>query len=363
MDTSKKSDQLLLDFKSFINKYYDWYEIDGNNHKIIEHIGLWAIRSPKFNGKEPGWHIDRGLLIYGNFGSGKDELFRMLNNYLNYLKSPYRFSSKIVWEYAKEFMAKEVGYKCFDGEGKGNRYYEELCLTDESTGYPTREVVQSYGNKILIGAEIIHATYNAFKFHGYQAHFSTNVDEETIKEIYGGRIHSRLREMCNFVRYNCKDRRVASEVPTIMKNKNQPIGPPQPAELSPEVEREGKEIIENGYRHFIETGELPFLASVLYTSMVAFGVQVCTEEEMRGFMEEVSSSYQGEPSLIRKTASERERNRDAYIWEAARKIALKVYYVKMKVNGANSIFGEVNVKFAIDSKQRHGEVDLNKAVS
>lgn len=340
MDTPIKTEPLILDFQSFIRKYFDWYEIDGFNTKTIHKLGLYANRDKKFNGMESSWHIDRSILLYGNPGTGKDELFRLLNQYYKYLRSPYVFSHKVVWKFAEPFATKDIGYKCFSEEGLGNRYYEELALTDENTGLPTREMVQNFGNKILIGAELVHLCYNSWKHEGWMAHFSTNIrKEDDLRDIYGERIFSRLKEMCNFMPLIGKDRRSEVE-PVFIKNRNQAPGPPPPPELSRDEVMENKKVLELAYNFFLVNDDLPEGAALLYDCMVAYGVKICEDEKMRGIMEEVAPRYLGEGLTSRATASDKEKNKSRYVWEKSREIALLGYYELLKEKGCTSIFEE-----------------------
>lgn len=357
--TKKETD--ILDFVSFIKKYFNWYEIDGFNLKTLQNLSLYANRDKKFNGIEQGWHIDRGLLIWGNPGTGKDELFRLLNQYYTYLNSPYHFTHRIVWEYGGKFQDKENGgYKCFSEEGKGNRYYEELCMLDAATSYPTREVVTHFGTKILIGAELIHVCHNAFKNYGVQSHFSTNVEDPGLQNFYGEMSYSRLKYMCNFMKFVGKDRRKEQD-PVFISNINQPPPPPPPRELSRNIEMENRQILEDAYQHFLKHNQLPDNSALLYDSMVAYGVKVAEDEEMREIMEVVEPRYKGEGMGARMTASERERVKSAYVWRNSREIALLNYYNLLKVNGAESIFNIISI--VAPGEEKVGEKSIGELLT
>lgn len=341
MDTLIKKQPDILDFPSFIKEFFDWYVIDDENRRTIQNLSLWANRNPKFNGIEPGWHIDRGLLVMGNPGAGKDELLRLLNQYLKFLGSQYIYSHRIVWEFAADFQNKERGgYGCFSGEGKGNRHYEELALTDPATNYPTREVVNHFGTKVLIGAELIHITHNAFKNYGFQSHFSTNEPENRLFDFYGERAISRLKYMCNFIKFFGEDRR-ENAIPVFMKNANQPvIRVKNEVEVSRQMDEENTFMLEEGYRNFLESGVMPQYASLTYMLMVAKGVKVCTEEDLQEIKESLAETYVPEISISRKNETEREEEKKLQVQIQSKVTALKIYYNLLKSNGATSIFGE-----------------------
>ena len=320
--------------------FFPSFQIDEKNTEAIRRLGLWADRNEEFNGLEPGWHIDRGLLLSGPVGVGKDETYRMLRQYLEFLKSPYRFKFRVVWEFARPYM--KEGYECFSDEMIGNLYYEELALTDEITGQPTREIVNHFGTKILIGSEIINFRYNIFKNTGYQTHFSTNLNEDQLEKVYGARCLSRLNEMCNIFFLQGKDRRGLID-PKFKKNLNQPPPPVSQVDLAPQVIAENKRILDCGYAHFIETRGFPADIHFYYDALVGFGVQVCTAQELQAYMDESVSDYYGDLMILRKSPEEKEQAKRTFKWKAAREKAVKNYYELLKSQDAKSIFGQVSV--------------------
>lgn len=336
MDTNKKDATEILDFESFIKKYFTSYQLDDHNTKLIRNLGLWAARNEKFNNPDLGWHIDRGVLISGPVGAGKDEIFRLLRKYLSYLHSPYGYGFKVVWEFAEPFQ--ESGYSCFN-EQKGNIYYEELALTDELTGQPTREFVNHFGTKILIGSEIINVRYKVFKETAWQTHFSTNLAEEALEKIYGKRAMSRLYEMCNIMFLTGFDRR-GKIIPDFLSNKNQPK-PPDARETTIEEHFENRDILEAEYKKYCETGLISETAALNYNLLVIYGCKLSTEAEMRLDMELIKRSYS--PPVSMRGIGEREANVKSHVWAEARKLAVVKFYQRLKEGGAESIFREVTV--------------------
>ncbi len=353
MHTDKKTAPEILDFASFIKEYFPAFQIDGNNATVIANLGLWATRNPKFNGKEDGWHIDRGILLFGPVGVGKDELFRLLRSYLSYLRSPYGYGFKVVWEFARPFQ--KDGYECFQ-EDAGNIYYEELGLTDEHTNQPTREFVNHFGTKILIGAEIINLRYKIFKNTAWQTHFSTNLNETQLAETYGSRCMSRLYEMCNIIAVTGKDRR-GQVIPEFKTNKNNP-GVPLAREASVDEKKENIASMEQHYQDFLAGKEPTTNLSLVYVMLVAYGVQVATDEELRMFMEQAAERYAGDdPSLVRKTVRDREEAKRVKIWEVGRRDAVIMFFQRMKAGGRVSIFGETEVRLGLIAEDKRIALD------
>lgn len=339
MDTNKKKEPEFLDFTSFVKKYYPTFIFDEENRKLVSNLGLWATRNEKFNNLEDGWHIDRGLLLIGPFGVGKDEVFKMLKPYLSYLHSPYTFRHKVVWKYAKPYL--DQGFNCFDDDGVGNIYYEELGLTDDKTGYPTREEVNRYGNKILVGSELIIMRYNIFKETAFQSHFSTNLTEDELERVYGARCISRLYEMCNVMIVKGKDRR-GTVAPLFGRNLIVPL-PPRPRDVTVDEHKENKATVDADYQLWYQTGSTNNEMWMLYNLMAAYKVHVATEEELQSYYDDYIQNFSDESGSGRETRQAREDRKKAEAWNFSRKSAVLKYFGKMKEAGAKSIFGEVEV--------------------
>jgi hypothetical protein len=340
MDTTSKTDDLILDFGSFIKKFYPQYLFDGDNTELIKNLNLWANRDEKFNRKGPGWHIDRGILLFGVPGVGKDVIFRLLRRYLAYLRSPYGYQDRIVWEYAEKF--KESGsYNCFNDMRGQNCYYQELARTDEQKAELSlsREMVQHFGNKIIIGVDLINVRYNEFVNYGYQSHFSTNCNDGQLMELYGLRAVDRLKEMCNFMVLpgNSKRGKVA---PQFVKNKN--VSAPPPArETTIDEHKENKAQLEAQYQEFITNGDLPKMPSITYTLLQSYNCMIAGDEEIRTMMDEFADSYEKPDPSFR---GDRVAHRTNYLWVQAKKKAVFNFFESLKLAGAKSIFGIVDVR-------------------
>ena len=118
--------------------------------------------------------------------------------------------------------------------------------------------------------------------------------------------------------------------------------PPAPKEISMDEIAENKALADNTYQKYVNEGVLPDMPWVMYNLLVGLGVSICTEDEMRAHMEEISHFYS--PGITRRSESEREREKAAYVWEHSRKAALGSFYEKMKAGGAKSIFGQVSIE-------------------
>ena len=338
----------ILDFLSFLKKYFPEYEIDGHNLPVIKNLTLWALRDATFNDKGRSWHIDKGICLFGNTGTGKTRLFWLLNKYLNYIKSPYCFAGRVVWEYASEF--EKDGYVCFEGIHKTlrNIYFDELALIEDSD-MPQRELIGHYANKALIGRELIMQVYNKFIETAYQAHFSTNTKPDDLGRIYGDRAFSRLHEMCNFIPLLGLDRRKSENwAPPFKKNLNQPTQP-RAAETEYNADEDNIRILEQHYLDFLADKQPSAPLALVYNTLVAYNVKVATDDELRALMEEIEGFYTPEVILSRRSKSEMESEKKTAIWERSRQIAVQLFFQKLKDQGCKSIFGVREV----------GEIDIN----
>lgn len=347
MDTKNKNEELILDFTSYIKKFFPEYKFDDYNKQVIKHLGMWANRDPKFENLEPGWHLDRGIIIFGVPGVGKDLLCRMLAAYLRYLRSPYTFGSRIVWEYSDKFMREKTN-ACLKDVGLANCYFEELARTDEKTTDKfgkelpltcSVEDVQSFGNKLLIGAQLINVRYNIFIQFGYQSHFSTNCSEDQLRSLYGIRVVDRLREMCNYMILKGESKR-GKVAPQFVRNRLA-HDPPPARETTIDEHKENKAMLEAEYAMYLQTGQVSDKASLNFYVLRSYNCAVAGDEELRDLMEKAAEDYVP-PHNSFKTFN-RDEHKTAFQWDQARKVAVILFYQNLKNNGAKSIFNQVSV--------------------
>lgn len=371
----------VLDFKTFLKEYYPKYIIDTVNERTIKCLNLYANRDERFNGmpKMPNddksnWHLDRGITLIGPVGSGKDELIRHFRYYLRYLNSPYGFTFKVVWKFASEFSKEKVGYNAFVNESQGNIYYEELCLTDDDgvslrlakkdspaesddpVTFPTREIGQHFGKKVLVGAELIKLRYDAWKYYGWITHFSTNESEHNLEAIYGHRMYSRLEEMTNIMYLIGPNRRKFITPSFVKNNVNSPTAP-QPREVSADEQIENKRRINEEYAAYCSSGQGPEIGWLTYKLLLIYGVQMSDDDEMRQIMEDVAPTYVPTGKLKATDRRDAEADKKTYIWAETQRRVVILFFARMKKAGAQSIFNQADFTYIFKNK-RIGETNV-----
>lgn len=349
----------LMSFQEFIKMRYPNYQIDTHNEGEITVLNLWANRDPKLEELYPKYSLKKGWVAMGPVGTGKTDLFKMFQTYLGrYLKSNYKFSVYVAWDLASHFT--ENGYSVFKDHEKGNRCYDELCMIDNRNTYPVRETVTYFGNKLLIGEEIIMSRYNSLKEHGYLTHFTTNADFEQISHIYGERAASRLREMCNFMLMAGPDRRATAKNPNVYVDLNNPIKKEVPSTpVSYQEHQQIKANLEANYTNYLNTGVVDkLLAQLDYNVLITYGCDLGGQEELDCLTFAQAKTYQkkqivtgGQSSeepivYIEPTPFENEKAKKIHSVTEAKAIMVENFYNRLKNGGSKSIFGQVDVNIS-----------------
>lgn len=163
-------------------------------HKIATDLG---IINPSLN---------KGLLLCGNFGVGK-----------SWLMSLFRKNNKRVFHVVEaKAIAKQYkinGAEAIDQYGNKIKnafndpavfYQSHSALCVEDIG--AEDVKGNYGDKCNVVSDIIEERYANGCLVGW-FHGTTNLTADQLKDYYGGRAISRLRESINLIELNGPDRR------------------------------------------------------------------------------------------------------------------------------------------------------------
>lgn len=151
--------------------------------------------------------IKKGLLIPGNCGVGKSwmlSLFRKNARQVYYIRSAKDIANAFLQSEDKTIPAEYIDlYK--NPINDAATFYQPiagLCIDD--MGAENKK--NSYGNVVNVIGDLIEARY--FKGNtGVFLHASTNLSAAQLKEFYGERVVSRMREIFNFIELPGQDRR------------------------------------------------------------------------------------------------------------------------------------------------------------
>jgi hypothetical protein len=180
------------------------YQITDENESVIEALLLYFRCDPEFantTATENKPSLDKGILLIGNWGSGKSTLMsafqrcRFPNNDFSIittkqLEGMYYDGDKA--RAAIDLYGTKATRPYFDG--KMRNYH---CLFDdwgqERPVFGTTEVME----RVILGR------YDHIK-KGLKTHATTNLNLQMIKERYGGVIESRCYDMFNIIKLGAK---------------------------------------------------------------------------------------------------------------------------------------------------------------
>ncbi len=146
----------------------------------------------------------KGILLLGPVGCGKTAAMR----YFERLASPpYRLlpARDVARRFLTEgfavlnhFGADSYGHRHYGGAyGADPRHPMAYCFDDLGVEQNAR----LYGNECNVLAEILLDRYDQFVRYQMRTHLTTNLNATELETLYGDRLRSRLREMCNVVSF------------------------------------------------------------------------------------------------------------------------------------------------------------------
>ncbi len=206
------------------------FTVDATNKPVIAALLAYFLR----NGvqcQKLGLKPQKGLFLMGPIGCGKTTLMQLFDCWLSDSFSldeqhpnskqkgsiASRFRVVAARDVARQFL--QEGYSVIDrygaksyrskhlGYGPVLQYDQPVTFCFDDLG--TESDAKHYGNDCNVMAEVLLDRYDQFIQRGMITHLTTNLNAETLEDIYGNRIRSRLREMCNLICFppEAKDRR------------------------------------------------------------------------------------------------------------------------------------------------------------
>jgi len=187
------------------------FQLDGYNEPIYRRLLAYFVTdepTQAAHGLDPG----KGILLLGPVGCGKTAAMRFFERNV---RTPYRIIP--ARDVARRFLTEgftvldRYGAQAFasrsygSGQGPDHRHPVTYCFDDLGVEQNAR----LYGNECNVLAEILLDRYDRFVTHRMVTHLTSNLNAPELETLYGDRLRSRLREMCNVLTFpaNAPDRR------------------------------------------------------------------------------------------------------------------------------------------------------------
>lgn len=174
------------------------FELDEFNEEIIFDLSCYFTSDKRF--EEKGYSMNKGIILFGDVGCGKTSIMNLFSS--NQLSSYIMVNChEISQEYSRggyeeiERYFKEhntAHYKKYFGQDKLGFCFDDLG---------TEDLKKHFGNSSNVMAEIILSRYARKDLLKHKTHITTNLNAEQIRESYGDRIVSRMREMFNLIQF------------------------------------------------------------------------------------------------------------------------------------------------------------------
>ena len=189
-----------LNYNAKRNRYFD---VDDYNKDFLDLICRYFCQDKSFEELTSG-ELRKGLLIYGNCGTGKSSVFDIVREIVFKNKfNPFYFKNVSVHSVINEFNVQNHTNIKF-GESVVEKYCRGIIHFDD-VGAETK--VQAWGIKEELFDRILQQRYNKFKDKGIRTFITTNLTIDDLERRYSPQVKSRIHEMFNFLELSGPDRR------------------------------------------------------------------------------------------------------------------------------------------------------------
>lgn len=143
--------------------------------------------------------LNKGLMIVGDIGTGKSELFSIFRMYSTQVNRLNGFKSYTSGEIVDNLnIVGKAYFQQFSHNYQAQGQAKPItCYVDDIGS--RNETVMHYGSKYNAMEEFLNIRYEVYKRYRKLTHLSTNLYPSEIKEIYGNRIENRMKEMFNII--------------------------------------------------------------------------------------------------------------------------------------------------------------------
>lgn len=172
------------------------FVIDDIDRPVVTKLIAYFLRDGEVAAKEK-LDLHKGLFLTGPVGCGKTSIIRILSNFSLPDHRPFIKSSQ---EISLEFtdLGTDVILKYSRRAFNPYRRMPHIHCFDDLGFEP---LVNYWGNKINLMAQILFTRYNLMHSHGMITHIITRLNAAELGAIYGDLLRSRMREMFNVIAF------------------------------------------------------------------------------------------------------------------------------------------------------------------
>lgn len=144
------------------------------------------------------WPLTKGLFAYGNTGTGKSEIFRVMAAFTK----KYNLSKAFTFTEMTDVFNKARQDKSYDPIEINQQH--DRCL--DEFGRNVGPVLR-FGEPLEINESVIEARYNRFKRYGQITHIIANMVPNETGSMFSPVVFDRLRSMCTSIEFQGQSKR------------------------------------------------------------------------------------------------------------------------------------------------------------
>lgn len=194
-----KADELLL------KREKRNFEFDDENRSVVEFFISYFWNSELL--KTMGGQAQKGIYLYGGYGTGKSLLFEILEQLdKSYPNCGFRIKTVHTLELTDDLQRQLANpnqlaindKSIYSKHSTGHMHFEDLGAERK---------INHYGNSIETMSDILQLRYNTSKRRSCKTFITTNLSPDDFKKRYGERCYDRMFEMFNILEVRGGSRR------------------------------------------------------------------------------------------------------------------------------------------------------------